>query len=109
MTERYCKSCGGWHDLDRPWPDNCRPERIMARSDLPAPYTRSDGMSDTWNPVDGNYYDTRSGYERAVKQAGCEIVGNDKGYWNQAREPKAYKPDGVGQSVKDAWDQLSSR
>jgi len=21
---RLCKSCGGWHSLDRPWPHNCR-------------------------------------------------------------------------------------
>ena len=20
MTERYCKTCSGWHDLDEPWP-----------------------------------------------------------------------------------------
>lgn len=21
---RHCDSCNGWHDLDEPWPDNCK-------------------------------------------------------------------------------------
>ena len=32
---RRCRSCGGWHRLDRPWPHNCRapappPQRLAA-------------------------------------------------------------------------------
>jgi hypothetical protein len=76
------------------------------RSHLPRPYTKSDGMSDTWNPVDGRRYDSKSQYERAVKEAGCEIVGDDKGHWS--RSSPEYKPEGVAQDIKQAWDQLSS-
>ncbi len=24
MTQRSCKSCGGWHDLAEDWPEGCR-------------------------------------------------------------------------------------
>lgn len=23
MSQRYCKKCGGWHDLNEPWPEAC--------------------------------------------------------------------------------------
>jgi hypothetical protein len=29
------------------------------------------------NPVDGKLYDSKSAYYRTVKEAGCEIVGNE--------------------------------
>lgn len=41
------------------------------------PAVRQDGMNPTINPVNGKTYDSRSAYERAVKDAGCVIVGND--------------------------------
>lgn len=42
-----------------------------------ASYVRSDGMSDTWCPVNGQTYDSKSQYYKAVKDAGCEIAGDD--------------------------------
>lgn len=80
------------------------PESIGERSHFPAPMLRPDGMSDTWNPVDGKHYDSRSQYERAVKAAGCEIVGNDAGHWNRRPE---YKPEGVRKDIIDSWNKHS--
>lgn len=77
-----------------------------AKSDLPRPMIRSDGMSATWNPVDGRHYESKSAYERAVKAAGCEIVGNDAGHWNKAAP--SYEPKGVKEDLREAWKKLSS-
>lgn len=55
-----------------------RPVANPARSDLPAPMVISDGMGDVWNPADGKTYDSKSSYYRAVRDAGCVIVGNEK-------------------------------
>lgn len=45
----------------------------------PTHYARSDdlGTKGVLNPVDGKLYDSRAAYERAVKAAGCVIMGND--------------------------------
>jgi hypothetical protein len=77
----------------------------VARSHLPSPMIRPDGMGDVWNPVDGKRYDSKSQYERAVKDAGCEIVGDDKGHWS--KPAPEYRPEGVKEDIKQAWDQLS--
>ncbi len=79
------------------------PEPIQTRSHLPAPYTRADGMSAVQNPCDGKFYESRSQYERAVKAAGAEIVGDDKGHWD--RKPPAYEPKGVKEDIVAAMKQ----
>lgn len=108
MAERFCKVCRGWHDLDRPWPDNCRPERNLARSDLPTPQLIRDGLDSVWNPVDGKVYDSKSAYYGAVRRAGCEIAGNDSSVaraHEKAREAKT--PGGLKDTLKQAWDSHS--
>lgn len=104
MTQRFCKVCRGWHDLDLPWPDNCRPERNMARSDLPTPKLIRDGLDDVWNPVDGKKYDSKSAYYAAVKAAGCEIAGNDSSITNP-KPVETTVPKGLKDDLKAAWDQ----
>lgn len=76
MRSRLCKACGAFHPVDG-WPLQCYRVISEKRSALGVPYIRSDGMNETWNPVDGKRYDSRSAYERAVKDAGCQIVGSD--------------------------------
>ncbi len=87
-------------------PAHLAPREPPKRSGLPAPYVRPDGMSDTWNPANGKYYDSRSGYERAVKDAGCVIAGDDS---SLSRPPKIEEVGGIEQDIKDAYEQLSSR
>lgn len=48
-----------------------------ARSDLPTPMIIRDGLDDVVNPIDGKPYSSKSAYYRTVRQAGCEIAGND--------------------------------
>lgn len=64
----------------RPWPEVAQRRRLRALgalSSLPAPYVISDHLDDVQNPADGKIYDSKSEYYRAVKNAGCEIVGNE--------------------------------
>lgn len=76
---RHCRVCDGWHELDKSWPHNCiahfgeKPQR----SALPVPMLIRDCMDATMNPVNGQMYESKSDYYRAVRAAGCEIVGND--------------------------------
>lgn len=108
MAQRFCKICRGWHDLDRPWPDNCLPERILTRADLAAPRLIRDGLADVWNPVDNKIYDSKSAYYRAVRDAGCEIAGNDSSV-TQAHERQVAQqtPAGLADDLKAAWNQHS--
>jgi hypothetical protein len=49
-------------------------ETIKARA---APYVINDTMQGTLNPIDGKMYDSKAKYYRTVREAGCEIAGND--------------------------------
>tara|TARA_R110000823_G_scaffold10557_3_gene36777 strand:+ start:1521 stop:1850 length:330 start_codon:yes stop_codon:yes gene_type:complete len=75
--ERLCKVCGGWHDLDMPWPDNCWPERTMMRSDLAAPMIIQDNMQPVKSMLDGKMYDSKSQLRATYRAAGVVEVGND--------------------------------
>lgn len=95
MSEYAWFDCGNGRQVYRKVP-----EPVQTRSHLSAPMLRPDGMADTWNPVDNKHYDSKSQYERAVKAAGAEIVGNDAGHWNQKRPE--YKAEGLKESIVSA-------
>lgn len=103
MRQRLCKVCSGWHPFEA-WPRECIPVRESKRSPLGVPYIRSDGMDAVLNHADGQMYDSKSSYERAVKAAGCEIVGNDMA------EPSRPEPtvEPVEQDIKTAIQQLEA-
>lgn len=89
MAERFCKVCKGWHDLDKPWPDNCIVERNWARSDLPAPMFIQDEMPPTKSMVDGRYYTSK-----AALRATYRPSGNKEGkYYTEVgnEQPKPFK------------------
>lgn len=104
MRQRLCKVCGEFHSFES-WPRECIPMRENKRSPLGVPYIRTDGMDAVLNHADGQLYDSRSGYEKAVKAAGCEIIGNE--------EPFVPKPDfdagPIEQDIKTATEQLEAR
>lgn len=79
----------------------------VQRSGLPCPYLISDNMDGTLNHADGKRYSSKRAYEKAVKAAGCEIVGNDSSFKQPKR--KEYKPQGVARDIKRAIEQVSSR
>jgi hypothetical protein len=76
------------------------------RSELAAPFIRADGMDPILNHANGLMYDSRSAYERGVKDAGCEIVGNEK----LTAKPRPTLSDReLKQDIKTAIDQVEAR
>lgn len=74
--ERLCRVCGGFHDTEKPWPWECRghfPEPPHATMQI-----IRDCMDDTMNPANGQRYTSKRAYYKAVRAAGCEIVGNEQ-------------------------------
>lgn len=104
MAIRLCKVCGGWHDLERPWPDNCRDEPNWAQSDLPGPYIASDTMQPVKSMLDGKMYDSKSTLRRTYRAAGVVEVGNDPAMF---RKPKKRPPD--RQKIRAAVNKAFSR
>lgn len=104
-TYRICKACGDMHDVAA-WPGPCLEQFRKARSDLPMPAIRSDGMDPIMNHANGLIYDSRSAYERGVKDAGCVIVGDDK----LTPSPRPVLSDReLKQDIKTAIEQVEAR
>lgn len=104
-TYRKCHSCGDIHDVAA-WPGPCLEQFRKARSDLPMPAIRSDGMDPIMNHANGLIYDSRSAYERGVKDAGCVIVGDDK----LTPSPRPVLSDReLKQDIKTAIEQVEAR
>ena len=104
-TYRKCQACGDIHEVSA-WPRECLEQFKRKRSDLPAPFIGSDGMDAIMNHANGLMYDSRSAYERGVRDAGCEIVGSEK------IEPKArpvLSDRELKQDIKTAMDQVEAR
>ncbi|MGO6669950.1 hypothetical protein [Rhizobium ruizarguesonis] len=76
MRERYCRVCGGWHQLDE-WPRNCMPVKSEAQSDLPAPHFVSDSI-DIQSMHDGRHYTSKATLRSAYRSAGVVEIGNEK-------------------------------
>lgn len=76
------------------------------RSELPMPYIRTDGMDAILNHADGQMYDSRSSYERAVKNAGCVIVGDDI---PDVKEPAPLSDRELESDIKAAIEQVEAR
>jgi hypothetical protein len=104
-TYRICRSCGDMHEVSA-WPRECLEQFRKARSDLPMPAIRADGMDPIMNHANGLVYDSRSAYERGVRDAGCEIVGTEK----IQPKPRAVLSDReLKQDIKTAIDQVEAR
>jgi hypothetical protein len=103
MRTRYCRVCRDFHDLEASWPQACA-EHFAPRGSS-APNVISDNMDATRNMADGKFYDSKRGFEKAVRAAGCEIVGNDTSMFNQ----RPHTPEITGHDVKAAIEQLRSR
>lgn len=74
-TYRMCKVCRSLHEV-REWPEGCAAH--YGEAPRQATYVRPDGMDPIQSMVSGKMHDSRSAYYREVRQAGCEIVGNDR-------------------------------
>lgn len=68
------------------------------------PMVISDCMDRTLNHADGRYYDSKRAFEKGVRRAGCEIIGNEK-------PPSVVAPqmDDPVNDIKAAIEQVESR
>lgn len=107
MTQRACRACGEWHETAEPWPRACaahfRPRG--PRSNLSAPYIRTDGMEAILSHADGQMYDSKSQYYAAVKAKGCEIVGNDSSVMDGQRSTPGVDESQIERDVVDTMKQ----
>ena len=70
-----------------------------------APMVISDGLDYVQNPADGKRYTSKRLYERAVRAAGCEIMGSEA-----PRAPRqAPEPQGIEQDIKRSIEILRAR
>lgn len=82
--------------------------RHKNRSHLSAPYVRTDGMDAIRSMADGKVYDSKSAYYDSVRRSGCEIVGDDRGFYEGAMTVKEPPPvPGLAQDIKAAIEELS--
>ena len=68
------------------------------------PMVISDCMDSTLNHADGRRYDSKRAYQKAVRAAGCEIVGNET-----QKLPPAWEPDDPGADIAAAVNFVESR
>jgi hypothetical protein len=73
MTQRMCKSCGKWHDLDEPWPEKCG--RHFVRSS--APYVISDNIEPLKHHATGKMISSKRAFAKETRAAGCIEIGNE--------------------------------
>lgn len=103
MTERFCRICDCWHDVDA-WPGECLPERRIA-SELPAPHLIGDTMDPVQSQLDGKFYDSKSRLRRTYRAAGVVEVGNDSSVTSPSRNAPTADRQGVKASVAKAFSQ----
>lgn len=87
MSERSCRVCGGWHDLDQPWPHNCLPEAPQ-RSNLSAPMIITDTMAPVQSMATGKMYDSKAAIRAEYRRLGMVEVGNDPQRLARKEKPK---------------------
>jgi hypothetical protein len=75
MTQRYCKTCDGWHDLDEPWPHE---QAKVKRSSLPLPMLILDTMPETMHTMTGQMMTSKSEFRKVTKARGGIEIGNEK-------------------------------
>lgn len=68
------------------------------------PMVIGDCMDRTLNPADGRQYDSKRAYYKAVRAAGCEIIGNEAG--TASSRPQMHDP---VDEIKAAIEQIESR
>lgn len=70
MTQRHCRVCNGWHDVDE-WPAECAGHyQRHKRADLNAPMVMRD-IEPYRSPVDGKLIGSRSSRREDLKANDC--------------------------------------
>lgn len=102
---RKCRTCGGWHRLDKPWPHNCRPPAPPRSRNLASPMIapafeafKAGPMPD--DAVIGSRNDKR---EYMKRNDLCEYetgIRNKNAQWVRERERKNQ----IAQTISDFWE-----
>ena len=105
---RHCRVCDDFHLLEN-WPNACRSHFAARgpRSEIAAPTVIRDGMDPIRSMADGKMYDGKGAYYRAVRAAGCEIVGNERAPFER-QQSREFVPDPVGPDIKRALEELAA-
>lgn len=72
MTQRLCKMCGDWHELDQPWPVRC----LTGPEKGSGPQVIRD-ITSYKSMINGQMITSRSQHRTHLKDHGCIEVGND--------------------------------
>jgi hypothetical protein len=83
-----------------------RDGQLVPKNEVRRPWLHGvipDGMDATECPADGKVYESRSAYYRAVKNAGCEILGSTEAL----PQPRRSEGPSVEQSMRQAWQRLN--
>lgn len=99
MTERMCKSCGNWHNLDEPWPCPPRWRRWSA------PHVISDNMEPTKHHGTGRMISSKRAFSKETRQAGMVEIGNEP---IRPRKPVALDRTARREAIRQALHQLRS-
>jgi hypothetical protein len=86
MTERWCKVCRGWHDLDQPWPAECDTRDYSGRGSVPMPMVISDTMPETECLVDGRIYTSKRAMAATHRRSGHVELGTEAYPVRKARQ-----------------------
>ncbi len=108
MSSRYCKACGGWHDLEKEWPAACYSHFG------PTPYRRSIQIIKDIEPYKAVAVDkvtgkrpkigSRSEHREFLKRNGYHEVGNEP-----VKERKVDYADIHPREIAQTIEQLRSR
>jgi hypothetical protein len=74
VTQRMCRACGNWHDLDEPWPAACS-RHFVSRGT--APYVISDNMDPLKHHGTGEILTSKRAFSKATRASGCIEIGNE--------------------------------
>lgn len=71
--QRMCKVCGGWHDLEQPWPAKCERHFIKGA----APNVISDTIEPTIHHGVGRKVDSKREFQKLNRAHGFIDLGNE--------------------------------
>lgn len=102
--KRHCKVCDGWHQKNRPWPDNCRTTRVSPPQRLSAPRVISDIEAHMEGDVIINSRSDQRNFMRDNGLVEFETFDETAGTHKQDFDSKEYEQDLVN-DIKRAMEE----
>lgn len=106
MTERLCRICMSWHDVEN-WPSKCVSVRTTARSGFPAPRIIKDFDEPVQSMADGKWYTNKAALAATYKPSGnprgeefVELGNEDISFKAPEADPKERR-EHIKQAIND--------